>query len=146
MGDRIDDFLTEVEQTQVVDAIKTAELNTSGEIRVHLEEHHEKEAFERALELFGELHMHETEQRNGVLIYVATADHQFAIIGDEGIDAVTPDDFWDSTKEEMQALFRQGKFALGLTAGILKAGKELQAHFPYQKGDQNELSDEISTS
>ena len=146
MGDQVNDFLTEDEQAQVIDAIKTAEMQTSGEIRVHIEAHHDYEPLVRAQQLFGELGMHTTELKNGVLIYVATTDHQFAVIGDEGIDAVTPDDFWQSTKDEMQSCFRKGKFAEGLVAGILRAGKELRTHFPYQDGDRNELSDEISTS
>lgn len=146
MGDQVNDFLTEKEQAQIIDAIKTAEMQTSGEIRVHIEEHHKEEPLARAQQLFGELGMHATELKNGVLIYIATADHRFAIIGDEGIDAVTSNDFWDRTKEEMQSWFRKGKFAEGLVAGILRAGKELRTHFPYLDGDQNELSDEISIS
>ena len=142
----VDDFLTEAEQEQVIAAIKEAELKTSGEIRVHIERHHDDEPYVRATELFGKLGMHQTAQRNGVLIYVATEDHRFAIIGDEGIDAVTPDDFWESTKNAMQELFRVGRFADGLVAGIMSVGTELVHHFPYQDDDENELSDEISTS
>jgi uncharacterized membrane protein len=146
MAKHVDEFLSSEEQEQVVSAIKEAELKTSGEIRVHIEEHHDDKPLERATQLFGELAMHETAQRNGVLIYVATEDHQFAIVGDEGIDAVTPEDFWESTKNIMQELFRSGRFADGLVAGIMNVGTELHHHFPYEDGDENELSDEISTS
>ena len=146
MAKPVDQFLTTDEQEQVIAAIKQAELKTSGEIRVHIERHHEDEPYARATEIFGKLGMHETAQRNGVLIYVATGDHRFAIIGDEGIDAVTPDDFWESTKDAMQTLFRVGRFADGLVAGIMSVGTELLHHFPYQDDDENELPDEISTS
>jgi uncharacterized membrane protein len=88
--------------------------------------------------------MHKTEQRNGVLFYLAIKDRKFAILGDGGINAVTPDDFWDRIKEKMLSLFTEGRFAEGLREGILMAGEQLKKHFPYEKGDVNELSDEIS--
>ena len=88
--------------------------------------------------------MQKTEQRNGVLIYLAVKDRKFAILGDAGINAVTPDDFWDSIKEKMVKHFSEGDFSSGLKEGILMAGVALKDHFPYEDGDVNELSDEIS--
>lgn len=137
-------FLTEQEEQEVVNAIRTAERATSGEIRVHLESSHPDEAFDRAREVFHELGMDATELKNGVLIYVAVDDHQFAICGDKGIDDVVPDDFWDCTRDVMQAHFRKGNFKQGLIDGILRAGEKLKEFFPWQEGDQNELSNEIS--
>ncbi len=125
-------------------AVKEAELNTSGEIRVHIDNHCKEEVMDRAAWWFEKLKMQKTAQRNGVLFYLAVKDHKFAILGDGGINAVTPDDFWDQIKEKMLASFMEGEFANGLKEGILMAGEALKSHFPYQDDDINELSDEIS--
>ena len=139
-------FLSKQDEGTIVDAIKQAEKNTSGEIRVHIEGHTDKDHFEHALEVFQRLEMHKTELRNGVLIYIAVEDHQFVILGDDGINKVVADDFWDKTRDVMQGHFKQGDFKTGIVDGILQAGKELKAHFPYQEDDTNELSNEISKS
>lgn len=141
---RVEDFLTAEEEQQIVFAILEAEKNTSGEIRVHIEAHTRLDPIERAKEIFYKLKMDNTKQENGVLIYVAVHDRKFAIYGDRGIDKVVPDDFWDSTKNAIQEEFKKGNFMQGIIDGILMAGKELQAHFPWQQGDRNELSDEVS--
>lgn len=138
------DFFTLAEGESIVDAIKAAELNTSGEIRVHLEEKAGKDAYDRAKQVFDKLKMHQTEQRNGVLFYLATQDKKFAILGDKGIDDVVPEDFWNSTRDLMQEHFRNGRFVEGLTEGIASAGEQLKKYFPYQSDDVNELDDEIS--
>ena len=88
--------------------------------------------------------MHETKDRNGVLIYLSINDHKFAIIGDAGINKVVPAEFWDENKEMMISHFKKGEFAIGLINGIEKAGEQLKQFFPYQEDDVNELSDEIS--
>ena len=142
----IQQFLSKEDEEAVIAAIKEAELHTSGEIRVHIEAHTDDDHFEHALEVFQQLGMHQTEQRNGVLIYIAVDDHQFVILGDEGINKVVADDFWNQTKDVMQMYFRKADFRTGLVEGILKAGEELKAHFPYEKGDEDELSNEISKS
>ncbi len=139
-------LLSKQEEKKLVAAIGAAERLTSGEIRIHLEKHTDKDTFERALEVFQELEMHQTEQRNGVLFYLAYEDHRFTILGDEGIHAKVGADFWNEIKEEIQTRFRSGKFFEGLEYGVLAAGHALQEHFPYQRGDVNELSDEISKS
>ncbi|SFU30550.1 TLP18.3, Psb32 and MOLO-1 founding protein of phosphatase [Pustulibacterium marinum] len=140
----IKDFLSKEDETAIVAAIKTAETNTSGEIRVHIEKGTDKDDFDRALEVFQMLEMHKTELQNGVLIYVAVEKRTFVICGDKGINDVVPDNFWDSTKDEIINQFKQGNFKQGLVDGILKAGEQLKAHFPYQDDDVNELPDEIS--
>lgn len=139
-------FLTPDEEKEVVSAIGVAEKNTSGEIRVHIEQHSEKPPLERAQEVFLQLGMANTTARNGVLFYVGVADHTFAIIGDEGIDKVVEDDFWDCTKDEVISKFKEAKFKDGLVNGILRAGERLKQFFPFAADDENELPNEISKS
>lgn len=139
-------FFTQEQEQAIVAAIKSAELNCSGEIRVHLEGKANEDNFKRAKEVFEELGMHKTAARNGVLFYLAIEDRKFSIIGDKGIHEKCPKGFWDEIKEHVQAHFRQGNFVDGLVEGILMAGKALKTHFPYQDDDENELSDQISKS
>ncbi len=141
---RVEDFLTTVEEQEIVQAILKAEKDTSGEIRVHIEAHTKLNSMNRAKEIFHLLKMDNTKEENGVLIYVAVNDRKFSIYGDRGIDKVVSKDFWDSTKDTIQKQFGKGDFKQGIIDGILKAGKELQAHFPWKHGDKNELSDEVS--
>jgi len=137
-------FFSKEKKEQIKAAVKEAETNTSGEIRVHIDNHCKEDVLDRAAWWFAKLEMHKTEKRNGVLFYLAVKDHKFAILGDAGINAVTPDDFWDNIKEKMLGHFTEGAFAAGLSEGILMAGEALRSHFPYQDDDVNELSDEIS--
>lgn len=139
-------FLTPNEENQIIEAIRQAERNTSGEIRVHIESHTDADHFDRAVEVFWQLNMHQTQQRNGVLVYVAAADNKFYILGDEGINQVVPDNFWESTKEIMAAEFKKGRFKEGLVLGIAQAGLQLKKHFPYRADDQNELPNTLSKS
>lgn len=139
-------FLTKKDEKAIVEAIQEAEKNTSGEIRVHIEAHTDFDHYEYAQEVFANLGMHKTELRNGVLIYIAVNDHRFVILGDEGINNVVADDFWEKTKDIMQGHFVKGDFRTGIVEGILQAGQELKAHFPYQSDDKDELSNEISKS
>jgi uncharacterized membrane protein len=132
------------DKARIVAAIREAEKNTSGEIRVHIESYCPENVMDRAAHYFKTLKMHQTALRNGVLFYLAYKDRKFAILGDAGINARVPVGFWDDIKEEMLAMFRIGDFAGGLEKGILMAGQQLKTHFPYQKDDVNELSDEIS--
>ena len=141
---KTEDFLTKEEEQEIVQAIVVAENNTSGEIRVHIEEHSEKSPLERAQEVFFKLEMEKTKDRNGVLFYVCVADKKFAIIGDEGINNVVDANFWNSTKEVVIANFKENQFKKGLVDGILKAGEQLKIYFPYQSDDVDELSNEIS--
>ncbi len=136
---------SEAHRQVIKEAIKEAELNTSGEIRVHLENHCKTEnVLDRASQVFAMLKMHQTEQRNGVLVYMAVKDHKFAIIGDAGINAKVEEDFWNITKDKMLEHFKNGDLVEGLKTGILCAGERLSEFFPYQSDDSNELSDDIS--
>ena len=139
-------FLNPDQESKVVEAIKEAERNTSGEIRVHIEAHSDMDPMDRAKAVFAQLEMHKTEARNGVLFYVGVQDHSFVILGDQGIDQKVDDDFWESTKDIVLSNFKNGDFDKGLIEGILEAGKQLKAYFPFQSDDENELSDEISKS
>lgn len=140
----VEDFLTAAEEQEIVQAIVQAERNTSGEIRVHLERTTTVPHFERAQEVFQMLKMYNTQQRNGVLIYVAVDDHKFVIYGDEGINNVVPENFWEQTKNNMQTQFKAGQFKEGIVQGVLTAGEELKEHFPWEKGDIDELPNEVS--
>ena len=141
---RVEDFLTAKEEQEIVQAILDAEKNTSGEIRVHIEAHTRNNHFNRAKEVFHLLKMDNTKEENGVIIYVAVNDKKFSIYGDRGIDKVVPENFWDTTRDTIESHFKHGRFKQGLIDGILKAGKELEEHFPWNHGDVNELSNEIS--
>lgn len=142
----VEDFLTAKEEEEIVLAIRQAERNTSGEIRVHIERTSKISHYNRTLEVFRLLKMFNTKQQNAVLIYVAVDDHKFVIYGDKGIDAVVPNNFWDTTKNIMQNHFKKGNFKQGIIDGVLQVGKELQAHFPWRENDIDELPNEISKS
>jgi uncharacterized membrane protein len=137
-------FFSPADRLAIINAIADAEKQTSGEVRVHIEDSFRGEVLDQASFIFKKLKMHETGQRNGVLIYLALKSRQFAIIGDTGINLKVPADFWDTTREKMAGLFREGKFSDGLIAGISMAGEKLREHFPYQSDDRNELSNDIS--
>ena len=137
-------FFTEAQKKQITDAIKDAEGNTSGEIRLHVEKKCKINVLDRAAYIFSKLKMHQTEKRNGVIFYLAVDDRKFAILGDAGINAVTPDNFWDEIRDVVQEYFKENRFADGLAKGIRMAGEALKEHFPHQSDDVNELSNEIS--
>jgi len=142
---KVEDFLSAKEEEEVVAAIRMAEKATSGEIRVHIEKSHgEVDIFERAIEVFHLLKMDNTKQENGVLIYVAIENRDFVIYGDKGINEVVPNDFWESTKDAIVAQFKAGNYKQGLIDGILKAGEQLNKHFPWSEDNTNELSNTIS--
>lgn len=137
-------ILSSDEQSRVTFAISQAENRTSGEIRVVVENViGEGTALDKAKKYFQKLDMHKTALRNGVLIYLAVVDHQFAIIGDQGINSKVEEDFWECTKEKMLSHFRQGDFTQGLIEGVLQAGERLHVHFPRQKDDVDELPNDI---
>ena len=137
-------FFTKEQKAELLNSIKEAEKETSGEIRIHIETSCTEDVLDRAAWIFSKLKMYRTVDRNGVLFYLAVIDRKFAVIGDGGINAIVPENFWDTIKEEMEKYFRDGKFTEGLSRGILMAGSQLKTHFPYRKSDSNELSDEIS--
>ena len=140
----IEAFLSPEDETQIIETIRKAEALTSGEIRVHIESTCDNDPFDHALEIFHELKMDNTKLQNGVLIYVAVDLKQFVIYGDKGINDVVPLDFWDSTRDAMLAHFKTGNYRIGLIKGIEEAGKMLSKYFPWEHGNINELSNDIS--
>ena len=141
---KADKFLTAEQQETVVAAVRRAEKDTSGEIRIHLDAHCSGDPVKRAEKVFVKLGMHRTKLRNGVLIYLACNTKVFAIIGDKGINDVVPEHFWEDVTAMMGAEFRAGRFTEGLSQGVLMVGEKLKTFFPYQKDDVNEQPDEIS--
>ena len=138
-------FLSSDDELVIVQTIQEAEKKTSGEVRVHIEKKcPRKDPLKRAISLFQKLHMHKTDLRNGVIVYVATEDHLLAIWGDEGIHAKVGQEFWESTLITLQEDFKTNQIKNGLTKALLDIGEKLQQHFPYQKDDKNELDDSIS--
>ncbi|MGE6221683.1 TPM domain-containing protein [Nubsella zeaxanthinifaciens] len=131
------------EQEQIAQAITDAEKATSGEIRIAVEKHCKGDAYERATGYFYELGMDKTSLHNGVLIYLATEDHKFAIIGDKGINNLVPSDFWETTKTAMKAHFMSGNLCDGIIAGIALAAEKLSIFFPNKNDDVNELPNDI---
>lgn len=143
---KVEDFLTSDEETAVVEAIRKAEKNTSGEIRIHLEKSTSTHVADRAVEVFHKLDMHKTQERNAVLIYIAVKDKQFAIYGDEGINKKVPHNFWDTIKEIILKNFKNKKYKQALVQGVTMIGNQLKSHFPHTENDINELPNDISKS
>ena len=136
-------FTTE-EQQRIRTAIEDAERHTSGQIRVCIEKKCSEDVLGRAAKYFRQLNMHKTKLRNGVLIYVATVDRKFAIIGDRGINKLVPANFWDDTKEDMLNHFKYGDLVEGIVTGLKIAGEHLQKYFPHKPDGANELPDDIA--
>lgn len=137
-------FFSAEEESTLIEAIRAAEKNTSGEIRVHLESKCKGEILKAAGKTFRRLKMNKTKARNGVLIFIAPERKEFAIIGDQGINAIVPQNFWADVRDILQKHFREAAFTEGIKEAILLIGEKLKAHFPYQSDDENELPDDIS--
>lgn len=138
------DFFTSEQKDDIRQAIENAELDTSGEIRVHIETNCKGDVMDRAAQIFKTLSLHKTKLRNGVLFYLAVENRKFAVIGDKGINAVVPENFWDDIKNLLLNHFREDHFTLGLVEGIDMVGRKLKHLFPYQTDDVNELPDDVS--
>lgn len=139
-----EDFLTEQGRQEVAAAIGEAEQRTSGEIRVHIEEHIEEDALDHAAFIFEELGMQRTRHRNAVLIYVCVADRKVAVVGDKGINERVPPGFWRDVVGVLQLHFAAGRHADGLCEAVRMVGEKLKAYFPYRADDSDELSNEVS--
>ncbi len=147
----VERFLTPEEEAEIIEAIQTAERKTSGEIRVHIEAHSVSQKdgtkidpYNRAAEVFALLKMNNTQQRNGTLLYIAVADRKLVIMGDEGINNVVEEDFWEGTINLIVSHFKRNEIKNGIVNGVLKVGKKLKEFFPYQSDDENQLPDDIS--
>lgn len=137
-------YLTEEDKLKIKNAIRVAETNTSGEIRVHIEKFCKGDVLDQAAYVFEKLEMQKTELRNGVLFYLAVEDRKFAILGDAGINSKVPGDFWEDISKKVIEKCKKGEIAEGIAEGVIQAGEQLKKHFPFKSGDINELSDEIS--
>lgn len=137
-------FFNPDEQELIINAIREAEKRTSGEVRVFVESRCSYvDALDRAIEIFTEMGMHATEQRNGVLVYVAIKDHQLAVLGDEGIHQRVGSEYWNNEVMQMIRGFNRENYAAAIAGCVSDIGKALKEHFPYEDDDRNELSDEI---
>jgi len=138
------EFLAQVYQTRIVDAIAAAEKETSGEIRVHIQPRtgsgEIRDVAERTFERLG---MTKTQLRNGVLLFIASEDRQFTILGDKGIDEKVPAGFWDDIAAKLTIRFKNGEFTDGIVDAITAAGSHLKEFFPRSGDDVDELSNEI---
>lgn len=137
-------FLSAAERQRVAAAISEAEQRTSGEVRVHLEDHIEDDVLDHAAFIFEELGMHRTKDRNGVLIYVSVGDRKTAVIGDKGINERVPPNFWNDVLSVLKLHFAAGKQADGLCQAVAMVGEKLRTFHPYQRDDSDELSNEVS--
>lgn len=144
MSVKVKEFIGKDGEQQIVQAIKAAELDTSGEIRVHIEGRCNADPLQRAVYIFNYLKMFRTKARNGVLVYVAVESRKFAIIGDAGINRVVPENFWDGIKVRMGEAFSRGEYPGGIAEAVRSAGEQLKKYFPYTSDDVNEQPDEIS--
>ncbi|MCC7203363.1 MAG: TPM domain-containing protein [Nitrospirae bacterium] len=136
-------LFTKEDRDKITAAIGMAEKQTSGEIRLFIDDKCRGNVLDRAALIFEKLEMHKTAARNGVLFYLAVRDHKFAILGDAGINAVVTHGFWDEIKDTAIEHFKKGEYSEGLIKGIDMAGTALKQYFPYDERDKNELSDEI---
>lgn len=138
-------FFSQEENEQIVESIKDAERQTSGELRIFVESHCKYvDPLDRAAELFSKLQMEKTALRNGVLFYLAVKDKQLAIFADSGIHAATGDQYWKESVQHILSVFSKESVSAGVTASVAKIGDALKTNFPYDEAvDKNELPDEI---
>jgi len=127
----------------ISDAISTFEGRTSGEIVISFNTTSHNKPYKTAKRIFEKAKLHQTKERNATLIVLFLSEHKFAVYGDVGIHEKVPENFWESTVEEMRDQFSQGNMKAGLLAGIQKLGENLAKYFPVAEDDVNELSDDI---
>lgn len=135
-------FLPE-DRKELEEAIREAEQRTSGEIRIHIERCC-NDPVERARELFTDLKMDRTAERNGVLFYIAIESRKYAVLADKGIRQRVPADFWEGISNLLRCEFQRGELLAGLRTAVQVAGHQLAAFFPHRANDVNELPDTIS--
>ena len=139
-------FFSRSETHEIVSAIRKAEKRTSAEVRVHVESHFKEDGMNRARRIFERLDMHKTKDSNGVLILLGIKNHEFVILGDRGIYEKISEAFWKTLAEDVSEKLREDRFAEGLAEAIEKIGEVLKTHFPFERGDKNELPDGLSYS
>jgi len=139
-------FVESLDEDRVVAAIRAAEARSRGEIRVHVADHEVTDPRAEAAAVFERLGMTKTEERNGVLLFVAPESQAIAVIGDRDIHSRGGEELWVAVAEMVRDEFRAGRFTEGIVAGIRALGDELARHFPRLPGrpDRNELPDRVS--
>ena len=137
-------FFTKEETEQVADTIKKTERQTSAEIKLVVVRHCWLGIKNKAARIFKKFDLDKTEQRNCVLILLVTTNREFLIYGDQGIHEKVGQDFWQDTSHKMASKFKVGEFGDGVCEGIKLIGEKLAYYFPYQAGDKNEISDEVT--
>ena len=140
----LDQLITAEEQNRLLDKIAGIEKRSSGEVRIHVTGRRVEDPLEAARRTFTSLGMSATKRRNGVLVYLSLPSRRFAIVGDEGIDRVTPADYWESLRDAMAERFTAGGFCDGLLEILERVEEVLVQHCPYEQGDVDELPDELS--
>lgn len=139
------DFFNEAEKDAIVAAIRNVEMQTSGEIRVHIDDRCDKDAFDRAVNIFQHLNMDKTPFRNGVLIYVAVKDRKFSVIGDEALHHKVGNDYWKEISHQLHTDFASGNYGDGIIKAVNTIGATLAKYFPtVDELDRNVLPDDIS--
>lgn len=139
------EFVTALDQQAIVEAISRAEKNCSGEIRVHVQPRaHGGDIRTVAERTFERLGMTKTELRNGVLLFIASEEQKFVILGDRGIDEKVGHDFWEHIAHDLREAFKSGNFSGGIVRAVDEAGEALKKFFPFKRDDVNELSNDIS--
>ena len=137
--------LSPEQEQRIVAAIEAAELLTSGEVRVHLNDTCKGDALKDAEKVFKRLRMDQTADRNGILFYIALESHKFAVVGDLGIHAIVGQSFWEGIRDHMVTELKEGRWLEAIELGVAEAGRALAQYFPHQGNrDQNELSNEVS--
>jgi uncharacterized membrane protein len=140
----LDRLIVPEEQDRLLDKIARIEKRSSGEVRIHVTGRRIDDPLEAARRTFTSLGMAATERRNGVLVFLSLPSRKFAIVGDEGIDRVTPADYWENLRDTMTRRFAAGEYCEGLLEILDRVEAVLAEHFPYEKGDVDELPDDIS--
>ena len=138
------EFLAQLDQKRVVDAIAAAELQTSGEIRIHIQPKPRGELRVVAERTFERLGMTKTALRTGVMLFIACEEQRFTILGDRGIDEKVPAGFWDEIAAKLTVRFKSGEFTDGIVEAIHSAGEQLRQFFPRAEDDVDELPNEIN--
>jgi uncharacterized membrane protein len=140
----LDRLISPEEQNRLLDKIARIEKHSSGEVRIHVTDRKVKDPLEAARRTFTSLGMAATRRRNGVLVFLSLPSRRFAIVGDEGIDRVTPAEYWETLRDGLAGRFATGEYCEGLLEILDRVEAVLVQHFPYERGDVDELSDELS--
>jgi uncharacterized membrane protein len=141
------EFTAQLDAARIEAAIANAERNTSGEIRVHVQPRAVGADLDTvARRTFERLGMTSTAQRNGVLLFIASEENRFVILGDSGIHEKVGTDFWNAIAARLHEDFKAGQFSEGIVRAVTSCGEQLKHFFPYQSDDVNELPNALSVS